>query len=57
VQGPGGIILDVTFGACKGSTAAYRSSIENAVRKADPLPKPGDPALFERELNFNFKPE
>jgi len=57
LQGAGGIILDVTFDACKGSTGAYRSSIENAVYKAEPLPKPGDPSLFERELKFNFKPE
>jgi TolA protein len=56
VQGPGGIILDVDFGACGGSTATYRASIENAVYKADPLPEPGDPKLFERELNFFFKP-
>ena len=56
LQGPGGIILDVTFGACGGSTATYRASIENAVYKAEPLPKPGDPALFERNLTFLFNP-
>ena len=56
IQGPGGIVLDVTFGACPGSTAGYRKSIENAVLKADPLPEPGDPALFERDLKFLFNP-
>ena len=56
VQGPGGIILDVTFGACSGSTQTYRASIENAVYKAEPLPKPGDPALFDREIKFLFNP-
>ena len=56
LQGPGGIILDVSFGACGGSTGTYRRSIENAVYKAEPLPKPGDPALFERELTFLFDP-
>jgi colicin import membrane protein len=56
IQGPGGIVLDVTFGACPGSTAAYRKSIEHAVLKADPLPAPEDPALFDRELKFLFKP-
>lgn len=56
LQGPGGIILDVTFGACSGGTNTYRASIENAVYKAEPLPKPGDPALFERELIIEFKP-
>jgi hypothetical protein len=56
VQGPGGIILDVKFGACAG-TATYRASIENATYKAEPLPGPGDPALFERELTFTFSPD
>ena len=55
-QGPGGLILDVTFGNCGGSTSTYRASIENAVYKAEPLPKPGDPELFERDLIFYFDP-
>ena len=56
IQGPGGIILDVTFGDCKGGSTTYRLSIVNAVYKADPLPKPGDAALFDRELIFFFTP-
>ncbi len=56
IQGPGGIILDVSFGACQGGAKTYRSSIENAVFKAEPLPKPGDPSLFERELIIQFNP-
>ena len=56
MQLPGGIISDVKFGACDGSTATYRASIENAVYNAEPLAKPGDPELFERELNIFFKP-
>lgn len=56
IQGPGGLVLNVTVGACQGSTVAYRNSIENAVRKADPLPAPGDTALFDRELKFLFNP-
>ena len=55
-QGPGGIILDVDFGVCDGGTATYRTSIENAVRRADPLPRPADPELFERKLKLKFKP-
>jgi hypothetical protein len=55
-RGRGGIILGVDFGACGGSTAAYRASIENAVYKAELLPSPGDPELFERDLNFYFEP-
>ena len=56
LQGPGGIILDVTFGSCPRGTPAYRLSIENAVYKAEPLPKPGDPAIFERNLVLIFTP-
>jgi len=56
MQGPGGIILDVSFGACQGGTPAYIRSIENAVYKAGPLPKPGDASLFERELIILFTP-
>jgi len=57
LQGPGGIILDVSFGACQDVTPTYRLSIENAVYKAEPLPKPGDPSLFDREIDLTFKPE
>jgi colicin import membrane protein len=57
LQGPGGIIMDVTFGDCDGGTSAYRASIENAVYKAEPLPQPGDKTLFEREINFIFSPK
>lgn len=56
LQGPGGIIVDVAFGVCSG-TKAYRASIENAVYKAEPLPKPGDEALFDREIEFIFAPK
>ena len=54
-QGPGGIVLGVTFGAC-GGTETYRNSIEKAVLRAEPLPKPADPALFERNINIIFRP-
>jgi colicin import membrane protein len=57
LQGPGGIILDVTFGDCNGGTNAYRASIENAVYKAEPLPEPGDDVLFERKIIFIFSPK
>jgi len=56
-QGPGGIILDVKIGACDGGSETYRTSIENAVRRADPLPRPADPDLFESRLKLEFKPK
>ena len=55
-QIPGGFIEAVIFEECAGSTGTYRASIENAVRKAEPLPKPSDPALFERDIKFTFRP-
>jgi colicin import membrane protein len=55
-QLPGGAVGDVRIGACNGDDAVRRS-IEAAVRRADPLPLPSNPALFERNLRFTFKPE
>ena len=55
-QAPGGIILNVRFGSCGENNATYRKSIENAVYKADPLPLPEDPELFDRDLNILFNP-
>lgn len=55
LQGPGGIILDVTFGKCPG-TREYRLSVETAILKSDPLPLPEAPALFERRIIVKFKP-
>lgn len=55
-QGPGGIVLDVNFTTCKGTSPNYRASIEKAIYASEPLPKPGDPALFERDLLFIFIP-
>jgi len=56
LQAPGGIVLDVKFGACKSSSKKYRDSIEQAIFKAEPFPKPGDPSLFDRELLITFIP-
>ena len=42
--------------SCNGDDAVRRS-IERAVFDASPLPRPLDPALFERNLNVTFRPE
>jgi colicin import membrane protein len=55
-QIPGGEVVGVRFGRCDADDVVRRS-IENAVYKASPLPKPANPALFERNLVFEFKPE
>jgi colicin import membrane protein len=55
-QVPGGEVVSVRVGECNGDDIV-RQSIEAAVYRASPLPKPPDPALFERNLRLNFKPE
>ncbi|MGD8976500.1 MAG: cell envelope integrity protein TolA [Gammaproteobacteria bacterium] len=55
-QIPGGEVVGVRFGRCNGDDVVRRS-IEAAVFKASPLPRPSNPALFERNLVFEFKPE
>ena len=55
-QLPGGEVVNVTIVSCNGD-AAVRRSIEAAVYKASPLPAPDDPSIFQRNLQFIFKPE
>lgn len=52
----GGTVTGVRIGRCNGD-ATVRESIEAAVLRSSPLPRPPDEALFERELIFNFAPE
>jgi len=56
VQLPSGEVVDARTVSCNGDEAVQRS-VENAVRKASPLPLPDNRALFERNLRFVFKPE
>ena len=55
-QVPGGEVTEVSIGACNGDQAV-RESIERAVYRASPLPPPPDPALFDRHLRIDFKPD
>ena len=55
-QVPGGEVTEVSIGACNGDQAV-RESIERAVYRASPLPAPPDPALFDRHLRIDFKPD
>jgi colicin import membrane protein len=55
-QVPGGEVTEVSIGACNGDPAV-RESIEAAVYRASPLPPPPDPALFDRHLRIDFKPD
>jgi colicin import membrane protein len=56
VQLPSGDVMSAVVGACNGDDAV-RQSIERAVRAASPLPKPPNPALFQRNLNVRFQPD
>ena len=55
-QIPSGDVTSVSIGRCNGDAAVIRS-IEAAVLKASPLPRPGDPSLFQRNLVVTFRPE
>jgi colicin import membrane protein len=54
-QLPGGEVVDVSIGRCNGD-AVVRRSIEAAVRQASPLPTPGDPSVFQRNIQLEFRP-
>lgn len=54
-QVPGGEVVNVRLGECNGD-ASVRESIQAAAFRASPLPPPPDPALFERNLEIQFKP-
>lgn len=56
IQLPGGEVLGVKLKRGSGNTA-YDNAVERAILKAQPLPKPSDPALFTRELNLTFRPQ
>lgn len=55
-QIPGGEVINVTVTQCIGDDV-FRRSVETAVYKASPLPRPSDPGLFDREIVFTFKPK
>ena len=55
-QIPSGDVVSVRIGRCNGDEAVTRS-IEAAVWRASPLPKPPHPRLFDRNLEVVFKPD
>ena len=56
MQIPSGEIVDVRVDRCNGDDAVIRS-IEAAVLRSSPLPRPPVPSLFERTLNVVFAPD
>jgi colicin import membrane protein len=55
---PGGEVLDVRTKRASGQTP-WDNAVERAIRRAQPLPLPPDPALMKefRELNLKFRPK
>jgi colicin import membrane protein len=51
-----GVVTKVQVMSCN-RDETVRQSIQDAVFGASPLPRPADPALFERELTIRFRPE
>lgn len=54
-QIPGGEVVQVNVTQSCGSPVLDRS-VQDAVLRASPLPRPPDPAVFSRELEFVFRP-
>ncbi len=55
---PGGEVLDVRTKRASGQSP-WDNAVERAIRRAQPLPLPADPALMKefRELNLKFRPK
>ena len=51
-----GDVLNVQTKQCSGSDA-FKSTVERAVRKASPLPEAPNNDVFEKKLNFIFRPD
>jgi len=54
-QLPTGDVLSVRLKRSSG-VPVLDAAIERAIRSASPLPKPTDPALFQRDLEIKYKP-
>ena len=53
---PTGEVLTVRKRKSSGH-AGYDDAVERAIMKSSPLPKPDDPALFQRQLELKFRPQ
>jgi colicin import membrane protein len=51
-----GEVQNVRAKQCSGSEA-FKSTVERAVRKASPLPEAPNNDVFDKKINFIFKPE
>jgi len=53
---PDGTVTNARIEKSCGSPQLDRS-VEDAVYRASPLPKPADPSVFDRDLTIRFVPE
>ncbi|MBL8448754.1 MAG: TonB C-terminal domain-containing protein [Dechloromonas sp.] len=53
---PSGEVLQPVRLVKSSGNAALDAAIERAILKSSPLPKPDDPAVFQRELEIRYKP-
>jgi colicin import membrane protein len=53
-QIPGGDVIGVQIGTPCNADPQTRNSIEQAVKRAAPLPYKGYEKVFQRDINFNF---
>ncbi len=53
---PSGEVLQPVRLVKSSGNAALDAAIERAILKSSPLPKPEDPAVFQRELEIRYKP-
>ncbi|HVH33647.1 MAG TPA: TonB C-terminal domain-containing protein [Tahibacter sp.] len=54
-QADGGTVVQVSFGNDCNADAATRTSLEQAVRRASPLPYAGFESVFQRRVHLVFK--
>ena len=55
-QAPNGAILDVKVEPSASCNPAMRQSVEKAVWRSDPLPRPPSRKVYERQIRFVFEP-
>jgi colicin import membrane protein len=56
IQLPTGDVMSVKLVKSSGYQL-YDDAVERAIRRSSPLPKPGKPEYFQRELQLKFKPQ
>jgi colicin import membrane protein len=56
IQLPSGDVMSVKLKKSSGNPA-WDTATERAIHKSSPLPKPGKPELFRRELELKFRPQ